>query len=155
MEKETILKNFLKDFEFYNEYEPVDIYKIIKNNWIKIIKNHFWKNEIFWTRGIPFWIDIIYVKNNLSEKEERFILAHEFCHFLLNEKSFNMWILKVKSEEEIRADNFACDLLLPDEAVKNAYLKYENIPTLSDIFWVPESVVEYKLNKLFKNYNFY
>lgn len=147
-----ILKKTIQEFK---NKEFIDIYWIIEDFWIKIIEKSLEKgSEILWVRACCDWIEFIFVRENLSEKEKRFILAHEFCHFLLNEKWFNMWILKIKSDIERRADNFAADLLLPEKALIEAYKTFENIPTLSDIFWVPEKVVEYKLNKIFTKNNF-
>lgn len=144
--------------EIINEYknsEFVDIYEIIKSFWIKIIEKSLDKgSEILWVRACCDWIEFIFVREDIWEKEKRFVLAHELCHFLLDEKWLNMWILKIKSEIEKRADNFATDLLLPEKTLVEAYETFENIPTLSDIFWVPEKVVEYKLNKIFSKNNF-
>ena len=135
--------------------EFIDIYQIISDFWINIIEKSLEKgNEILWVRACCDWVQFIFVRENLNEKEKRFVLAHELCHFLLNEKWLNMWILKVKSEIEKRADNFACDLLLPEKPLKEAYETFENIPTISDMFWVPEKVVEYKLNKIYTKNNF-
>lgn len=140
-----ILTDFLKK---YSDLEiPIDIKSIVKDFGIKIESNNFWK-EIKGCRAEIEWKEIFYISENLNEKQKRFVLAHELCHFLLWEKWFNLWILKIKTIEEKRADNFATSLLLPKKQLIEAYKEYENIPTISDIFWVPEKIIEYKLNKL-------
>ncbi len=142
---ENILQKIL---DKYKNIDFVDIRNIIKQHKILILQNNF-GNEIKWARGCYNNTEVIYIDEKLSEKEKRFILAHEFCHYLLNEKGFDFGILKIKNIKENRADNFAMDLLLPTKKLIEAYNEFENIPTLSDMFWVPEKVVEKKLNKIF------
>lgn len=141
--KSKILQNFLQK---YSDFDFIDIEEIIKENGVKIIEAD--TLEIEWI-FIKFLKDpTIFISKNLTKKEKRFVLWHEFCHFLLWEVSLSINCLNQNDFIEKRANNFSVDLLIPTKKLLELYQEYENIPTLSDIFWVPEKVIEYKLNNL-------
>ncbi len=135
-----ILQNIL---EQYKNYEFIDIQDIVEKFWIII--NYFDFQKINWVAKWNFFG----INKNLGIKKQRFIIAHELCHFLLNEKWASTGFFSSCDIREKRADIFATDLLLPTNALIENWEKFTNIPTLSEIFWVPEEVVEYKLKKLF------
>ena len=134
-----VLVNIL---EKYNDEDYVDICEIVSNHGLKIVE---------WDLGEVDWMlyqNFIWVKKGICEKTKRFIIAHEFCHFLLKEKSFSTWIYHSLDFKEKRADKFATDILLPKNALLDEYKNFENIPTLSDIFCVPGKVIDMSLKNL-------
>ena len=146
-----MLTDVLEDF--LEENKQKDIYRIISELWINLEFIDYW--DANWLYMNIFWIDYIFIKNGLDKKKERFILGHELCHFLLWESGFSMNLdFYSKNIMEQRADEFSSHIFATDEDIKEAYSEYENIPTLSDIFWLPENIIEKRLNKLFKSYNF-
>ncbi len=138
-----ILKEILSK---YNDQEFIDIYNIVKEYWLKIIEWNF--EDVDWM----LFENYIWIQKNMRKEQKRFVVAHEFCHFLLNERSFSVWIYHSTSFSEKRADKFATDILLPKKAVLEKYEEYEDITTLAQIFWVPIKVVEMRLNHLLCNW---
>ncbi len=137
----NILDNILHDSCNYEP--PIDIKSIVKQFWIKIINFDLWKVD--W---ILFW-NYIWINGKLSEPKQRFVIAHEFCHFLLSEKWYSRGIFHSKEQKEKRADKFAMKLLLPEKTLLEAWEEYWNIPTLVNMFWVPAEVIKKRLNILF------
>ena len=142
---ETILRKFL------NENQWRDIYDIIEELWINLVHEDFL--DANWLYLNIFWENYIFVKKWLSKKMERFTLWHELCHFLLWESWFSINLdFHRKSVIEQRADDFSVSLFCwSDSNIINNYNDYENIPTLSNLYWIPEKFIEKKLNILFKN----
>lgn len=142
---ETILRKFL------NENQWRDIYDIIEELWINLVHEDFL--DANWLYLNIFWENYIFVKKWLSKKMERFTLWHELCHFLLWESWFSINLdFHRKSIIEKRADDFSVSLFCwNDSNIINNYNDYENIPTLSNLYWIPEKFIEKKLNILLKN----
>lgn len=141
------LEKVLQDYENYDS--PIDIERIVNSFGIKIIKMDLWKVD---------WLlfeNFIWVNKKLHKFKQRFVIAHEFCHFILWEKWFSKWIYHSTDPKEKRADDFATQILLPKNQIKEKYFEFENIPTLAQYFWVPEKVVEKRLNNLFYNKKLY
>lgn len=137
-----VLKDVLNK---YKNKDFIDINSVVKDYWLKIVE---------WDLGDVYWIlykNIIWVKKNIDVKNQRFIIAHEFCHFLLKEKSFSTWIYNSSDFIEKRADKFATHILLPKKVFIENYNQFWNIPTLSEMFWVPVQTVEMRLNNLLNN----
>ena len=142
---ETILRKFL------NENQWRDIYDIIEELWINLVHEDFL--DANWLYLNIFWENYIFVKKWLSKKMERFTLWHELCHFVLWESWFSINLdFHRKSIIEKRADDFSVSLFCwNDSNIINNYNDYENIPTLSNLYWIPEKFIEKKLNILLKN----
>jgi len=138
-----MLNKILKRFETSDV--PIDINSIIKEHNINLEKADLWQID-----GL-FYKNTIWVNNILSKEKQRFTMAHEFCHFLLQETWFSKWIYHSKDLKEKRADDFATKLLLPKNKILEAYREYWNIPTLSKMFQVPVMVIEKRLNTLLNN----
>lgn len=116
---------------------------IAKGLWLNILEGDLWK--IDWM----LYKNTIWVNKKLYNYEKRFVIAHEICHFLLSEKSFSKWIYHSLNPMEKREDSFQAKLLVPIKQIKDLYIEHENIPTLVDIFEVPEKVIEKELNNIF------
>ena len=64
---------------------------------------------------------IIYIDENLSDSEKRFVCAHELGHMLLHKKA-NALFLDTHTffnteKYEVEANTFAAELLIPDELI--------------------------------------
>lgn len=64
---------------------------------------------------------LIYIDENLSEHEKKFVCAHELGHMLLHKKA-NAVYMDTKTcfntnKYEIEANTFASNLLIPDEVI--------------------------------------
>ena len=129
----------------YSNHEYIDIEEIVGNLWIKI--NYIDFETINW---IIIWRNI-WINKNISLKKQRFTIAHELCHFLLKEKWASTWLFACQDLREKRADDFATKLLLPKKIILEAYKEFWNIPTISEMFWVPGKVIEKRLNSLLNN----
>lgn len=141
------MNNFLENFlQNYKDLDlPIDVESIVKSFWIGVVRMDLWK--IDWV----LFENFIWVNSNLHNYKQRFVIAHEFCHFLLWEKWFSKWMFHSRDLKEKRADEFATKFLLPEKQLIEIYKELENIPTLTTYFAVPEKVVEKRLNILFTN----
>lgn len=90
--------------------------------------------------------EIIHLNSNLNHHDKKSICAHELGHALMHTNlSIGFFIensLQVKSKYEIQADNFAAELLLPNEL--DIEFKYMNVDQLSCVFKVPKEFIKYK-----------
>lgn len=111
----------------------------------------------------------IYINSQTSEKRQRFTFAHELGHYflhkeILDEKSlitdekldstylFRSDIFDCIPQEERKmeeeANEFAGNLLMPEEKVKEAWEKTKNLKILASIFDVSISAMSYRVFKL-------
>lgn len=99
-------------------YGTNDIYELYDNLEIKIIKLDtdnilLRKNESFYNRNF-FNMEVVFIRNDLHESYEKFILAHELGHALLHtnmyQAAFNKDLLNIGKLEK-QANYFAFKLL--------------------------------------------
>lgn len=91
--------------------------------------------------------NIIYIDNELSENEQRFVCAHELGHMLIHKKS-NVIFMDSQtylntSKYENEADRFAINLLISDDDIENN-LEY-SVNQLSILFGYHEKLIELRL----------
>ena len=111
---------------------------------------------------------IIVVNEKENYPRQRFSLAHEFAHYLLDEGakcdieysdiySFSAFESDAdKSETEKRMDRFAAELLMPVDIFKNKYtefktqyvLLYDICSALADFFAVPPMAVKKRFEEV-------
>lgn len=64
---------------------------------------------------------IIYIDENLSDSEKRFVCAHELGHLLLHKKANALFMdthtFFNTEKYEVEANTFAAELLIPDELI--------------------------------------
>ncbi|MFC1622959.1 ImmA/IrrE family metallo-endopeptidase [Patescibacteria group bacterium] len=101
----------------------------------------------------------IYVNKDESAGRQLFTIAHELGHYALEHKSKDCEVLlrrpvpgDQKSKEEVEADVFAANLLVPEEMLLEVMRRY-NISryqesSLSKIFGVSQTMMKYRLNFL-------
>ncbi len=95
-----------------------------------------------------------------SSRRQRFTIAHEFGHFFLHKdeledkkeiKDNGIYRSLLSTQQEIEANKFAADLLMPLEAVKNQIKLYKkkdkmiDIKELSNIFNVSRQAIKIRL----------
>jgi len=90
---------------------------------------------------------IIYINNNLDEREAAFVCAHEIGHSLLH-KGINHFFMDkhthfVTSRYEIEANKFAVDLLFDDYDLQE--LLERPITTVAECLGVSVQVAEYRM----------
>lgn len=94
---------------------------------------------------------IIYIDENLPDKEKMFVCAHELGHMLMHKKA-NAVYMDTKTcfntdKYEIEANQFAAELLIPDEIITDNY----NMTTeqISRLLGYEQALIELRL----KSYN--
>lgn len=104
---------------------------------------------------------IIGVNAKRSLDWKRFIIAHEFAHFVLHYKTGEIYLhrenKKGKDHEENDADYFAAALLMPKESFKRLYGKFKSdgfndiviCSQLVSIFKVPFDSVTRRISEVF------
>lgn len=81
---------------------------------------------------------IIFIKTNLNENYEKFILYHEIGHFLMHYEEgmqYSFYLSRFKNRLEVEANIFACTCLLNDE-----YKEEVDIINLLQRKGVPEEI---------------
>lgn len=91
--------------------------------------------------------NIIYIDETLSEHEQRFVCAHELGHMHMH-KSDNFLYMDTKTgfntnKYEIEANQFAVNLLIPDEVILENYNC--TVGQLSRIFGYEKALIELRL----------
>lgn len=94
---------------------------------------------------------IIYLSDELNERDARFVCAHELAHAILH-KGFNRIFLDsetlfITSKYEIEADRWAAELLLPPEELEECLLCQYTIPQIAVIYGLAVPLVEYLISQ--------
>ncbi|WP_413207611.1 ImmA/IrrE family metallo-endopeptidase [Rhodospirillum sp. A1_3_36] len=105
----------------------------------------------------------ILVNNAISDNRITFTIAHELAHYLLHKDYIesnnykpmprNNIYVEEKPNEEVEADTFAANLLVPLKMLK----KYKDVATpeeLATLFFVSEDVIRYRLDLLKRHPHF-
>lgn len=92
--------------------------------------------------------NIIYIDNQLSDKERRFVCAHELGHMLLH-KNFNSIFMDTRTQFhtdvfEAQADKFAMHLLISDDDLIQH--KEYSLEQMSSIFGYHEKLIQLRVN---------
>lgn len=97
----------------------------------------------------------IVVNSNDAPNRQRFTLAHEIAHFVLhrdlvpNGLTDNaMYRSSLSDQYERQADRYAASVLLPAEAVRQAYRQDKAIARLAAFFQVSEAALRIRLKEL-------
>lgn len=93
-------------------------------------------------------IQFIHINNNLDERTQKFVCAHELGHALLHRDS-NTSFLKANTffsidKIEVEANSFAVELLLTDEAISEYKNSNLSINEVASIYGVPSEVAHLK-----------
>lgn len=96
---------------------------------------------------------IIYIDENLSEREKMFVCAHELGHMFLHQKT-NAVFMDTRTgfntnKFEIEANQFAAELLIPDDVIlENCEYTTEQLARLTGY---AENLIELRLKDNFSN----
>lgn len=107
-------------------------------------------------------IAIVGINNNRPITRQRFTAAHELCHFLKDSKISNICPIdgRLKTPVEKFADDFASELLMPYQYLKeevdkyciDGYISFEDVLKVSEYFGVSFEAcvfnIAYKLRKI-------
>lgn len=90
---------------------------------------------------------IIYINENLSSHDQKFVCAHELGHMLLHKNANTIYMDTRTSfntdKYEIEANQFAVNLLIPDEMIlENCHLTPEQ---LSRLFGYEQALIDLRL----------
>ena len=143
-----------KEEGFVSGYE-VDIRKIVKQNDVEIREEDLSSSY----SGYLKYIDgkwVIGVNKNHHPKRKRFTIAHEFAHYCLHRDERGSFMDKEiyfrKSNEssiEFKADEFASELLMPEDLFKDALKSgIKKIKDLADSFNVSTQAIKHKATNL-------
>lgn len=131
------MRNYYGDLK---EYHTIDIRGIVKKYGIDIMEREIHQSSFLFANQIDGYLDkikkedhiqyVIYVNENLNEASKRYVIAHEFSHYILQqqrkatEKAKNeidvkycLNVLFSKSVEENACDIMTAFLLMPIDYV--------------------------------------
>lgn len=138
MNVHSIVERTVKKYKTRSPYELADLMGI-----------SIYKSELGTIRGYyskKFRIKQIVLNCNLSEKDERFVLAHELGHAIMHENLNTPFLMEntllSKNKFEKEANTFAIELLVPDtEIIENPDL---TIGQLARMTGYSEDILIYK-----------
>lgn len=110
-------------------------------------------------KGVSGFLDpterTIYVNAEDAPTRQRFTVAHELGHYLLEHDPAKYGVLlrfpefNGEDEEEKEANCFAANLLVPKESLKEVLKKYsltnEDEPVLAQLFGVSKAVIRFRM----------
>lgn len=167
---EKTAAEILKNCDFLDMNQPIFLKEIVDafqiNTYIQeydddtlegfiLVSPKLWEN---------YGIDrIISVNENISEKQRRFVMAHELGHYLFDcgqsSEYVDTYVVNHhESEIEKRANLFAASLLMPKEMFVNAFLGAMKLDVnikefLSERFEIPEKSVLKRMDEIFGSVN--
>lgn len=100
-------------------YGTRDVYELLNYLEVTLIRKELFKNEKGRFFRDMFGNETIFISNNLSEEEEKIVIAHELGHLILhtdlNTSFYTENHLINKNKLEMEANRFAAELLIPDD----------------------------------------
>lgn len=116
------------------------IYEIIPVNMFGTINYDFNKNKY-----------IITINKDHHPNRQRFTVAHELGHYMLNHgNKIDTLYQNMNELDEIEANKFADELLIPSGVLRHLIFEHgiANVTTLAQKFWVPEQTMLFRLKSL-------
>lgn len=138
MNVHSIVERTIKKYKTRSPYELADLMGIsIHRCELGTIRGYYSKK---------FRIKQIVLNCNLSEKDERFVLAHELGHAIMHENLNTPFLMEntllSKNKFEKEANTFAIELLVPDiEIIENPDL---TIGQMARMTGYSEDILKYK-----------
>lgn len=131
-------------------YSTRDVYELLNNLEVALIRKKLSKNEKGRFFRDIFGNEIIFISNDLSEQEEKIVIAHELGHLILHTDLSTSYYhsnnLLSKNKFEIEANKFAAELLIPDDV---EIYEDETISHLACRLNVTEDLIKLKFRKEF------
>ena len=147
--------------EYYgseNVVLPIDVIGIANAHGINVYRANFHgdiKDDIFGFIEKDSDTTSIYVNAQNAPTRRRFTIAHELGHyFLRHEGNDELKYLDLRSTkstpEEIAANQFAAELLIPESELRKEYNKllFPTVEALAKIFNVSKQAMKYRLSNL-------
>jgi Zn-dependent peptidase ImmA (M78 family) len=144
----SLTKKLLDDCDI--KTPPVKLSPIIKSLGITVVKSRL---GILPPQNLSAFIDLknklLYFKRNDPVVRQRFSVAHEIGHYLMNHAGRNKTLnLYSKKPIEIEANLFAIELLIPFSWIKKDLENYDaSIPKLAKKYWVSEEAMGWRVAK--------
>ena len=150
--EEAIANEFLKQV-VDKEDCPIDIQSTLRNMGFVIEFKPLIDNLSGYVIVVNNDKKIIFINNSDDQKHQKFVLAHELGQFIydFNSKTYiNAYEKDARKDDcEIRANQFAANLLMPKKLFKKQYKKLKgNIKELSDYFGVLEKSIDLRMREL-------
>jgi Zn-dependent peptidase ImmA (M78 family) len=164
------IKELFPTYDNQNGITMSDLWKVCKKLNIGVYSTWKLKEWIAWLiqKVEEDWKDkiSIFLNSNNSESRNKFTIAHELWHFILHMK-WHKWFIWFEDEilykkdwiispEEKQANEFAAELLMPENRVIEIFwyynIKFEYTSTviekMVEIFWVSKSAMVFRLTNL-------
>lgn len=136
---------------------PINAIKMAKSLGYEVYQANFKDSAI--SGGVNFQESggKIYLNRNDSPTRQRFTLAHELGHCVMHKEHHQNGILERidmfrnpenHSQEEVEANAFAANLLMPEQMVREMWKRWGSTEILADIFKVSLSAMSYRLYNL-------
>lgn len=129
-------------------YSTRDVYELLNNLEVTLIRKELFKNEKGRFFRDMFGNETIFISNNLSEEEEKIVIAHELGHLILhtdlNTSFYTENHLINKNKLEMEANKFAAELLISDDV---EIYEDETISHLACRLNVSEELIKLKFRK--------
>lgn len=130
-------------------YGTRDVYELLDNLEVTLIRKKLFKNEKGSFYRDIFGNEIIFISDDLSDEEEKIVIAHELGHLILHTHLSTSYYtenqLFNKNKLEFEANKFAAELLISDDI--NIH-EYETIHQLACCLGVSEELVKLKFKEV-------
>lgn len=139
---------FKEIYEKVDECKNYGVYELLRNENIEIVRD----NDLTYGRLARIMSydsnTIIFIKEGLTDQEERNLLLHELGHFYFDKKCS----LYNKRTEENNANLFMCLYILKNDIwndlIYYCYLIEQGVEKKISMF-VNEQIIQYRINKLY------
>lgn len=136
---------------------PINAIRLAKALGYEVYQASFTDNAISGGANFQKQGGKIYLNRNDSPTRQRFTLAHELGHCIMHREYYRNGILERidmfrnpenHSQEEVEANAFAANLLMPEQMVREMWKRWGSTEILADIFKVSLSAMSYRLYNL-------
>lgn len=150
--------------KYINNDQATDVESIARAEGLKIHKGKL-EEGVSGILVVDKGNSVIFVNESEIPTRQRFTIAHEIGHFLLHkpegvhvDKSFSVAFRNLRSSsgeesQEIEANQFAAELLMPSTIIEKKYTKGvsisdKDVETLADFFQVSQQAMTIRLTSL-------
>ncbi len=133
-------------------FPPIDLNKIVETNGLSIKKGSFANPQI--SGAYKKAERTIYISSNELYARQAFTVAHELGHFFLHADKMDEVLLRSNSIEsnadprEAEANEFAANLLMPEDFVKRIYAETTSVAKIATLFGVSYTAMDWRIKNL-------
>ena len=163
MSKEQARLCAMKVLDAYADMQmPLDVVLLASKLGYEVKQANFKKDWI--SGGVNFFDNaddkqkgVIYVRAKEPPRRQRFTIAHEIGHCVMHRDIHKNGILENidmfrnpnnHSPEEVEANEFAANILMPEDLVRTMWWRWGSTEILASIFKVSLSAISYRLYNL-------